>query len=107
MNAQEFNRRIPIGTSVLYFPSSNSSEFIAATTRTEAWELGSGQAVVSITGKSGGVSIAHIVPSQSIAFDGIGRFHFHLDTCQQCRENPFGLCSVGEYTLIHFAEAVR
>jgi hypothetical protein len=96
MNAEEFNQRIPIGTPVLYFPSSNSIEFITAATRTEAWELGSGQVVVSITGKSGGVSIAHVVTSQSINFDGIKRFHFHLDTCKQCRENPFALCSVGD-----------
>lgn len=22
-------------------------------------------------------------------------FHDHLDLCQQCRDNPFGLCPVG------------
>ena len=23
------------------------------------------------------------------------KFHDHLDVCKQCREHPFGLCSVG------------
>ena len=27
------------------------------------------------------------------------KFHDHLDTCKQCRENPFGLCIVGEELL--------
>ena len=26
---------------------------------------------------------------------GIEAFHTHLDICQQCREHPFQLCSVG------------
>lgn len=26
---------------------------------------------------------------------GIKKFHAHLDTCGQCRNNPFGLCSTG------------
>lgn len=26
-------------------------------------------------------------------------FHAHLDKCSQCRNNPFGLCSVGHQLL--------
>ena len=34
--------------------------------------------------------------------DGIGRFHAHLDICEQCREHPFNLCDVGD-RLLHSA----
>lgn len=29
----------------------------------------------------------------------VSRFHSHLDECQQCRKNPFGLCLKGEKLL--------
>jgi len=28
------------------------------------------------------------------------RFHSHLDECSQCRENPFGLCPIGNQLLV-------
>ncbi len=31
----------------------------------------------------------------------VSLFHAHLDECQQCRENPFGLCPKGEALLIN------
>lgn len=31
----------------------------------------------------------------------IASFHTHLDSCGQCRENPFQLCFVGSQ-LLHF-----
>ena len=32
--------------------------------------------------------------------DKVDEFHTHLDICKQCRENPFGLCSLGERLLL-------
>ena len=26
-------------------------------------------------------------------------FHAHLDECKQCRENPFGMCPIGQARL--------
>jgi len=34
------------------------------------------------------------------------RFHGHLDTCKQCRDNPFGLCKTGELLLFSAAAAL-
>jgi len=31
--------------------------------------------------------------------DWENKFHRHLDACNQCRENPFGLCPIGEHYL--------
>lgn len=56
--AEEFNQRVAIGTRVRFWPiSSRRENFIDSKTRSEAWELGSGDVVVAIEGKSGGVSI--------------------------------------------------
>lgn len=57
MTAALFNERYPVGTKVRYFPVSNESGFVESKTRTPAWELGHGAAVVSIEGRSGGVLV--------------------------------------------------
>jgi len=31
----------------------------------------------------------------SLNIPEIDKFHNHLDVCKQCRDNPFGLCTVG------------
>jgi hypothetical protein len=59
MTAAQFNARYPVGTLVRYYPIRGVNEFTATATRSEAWELGSGQAVVSLVGLSGGKSIDH------------------------------------------------
>lgn len=33
--------------------------------------------------------------NEEVNMDRIERFHKHLDECQQCREQPFNLCSLG------------
>lgn len=34
-------------------------------------------------------------------------FHAHLDVCQQCREHPFDLCTVGDLLLKQVAAGYR
>lgn len=34
------------------------------------------------------------------AVSGPDEFHKHLDECQQCRNNPMGLCSTGKKKLV-------
>jgi hypothetical protein len=34
----------------------------------------------------------------------MANFHAHLDVCKQCRDNPFGLCKVGEPLLLATAD---
>ncbi len=59
MTSEEFNAKYPVGTPVVY-QSLMGGEGVQSTTRTPAWDLGCGAAVVSIKGKSGGLSLEHI-----------------------------------------------
>lgn len=59
MTADELNDQFPIGTPVVYQPVRDGKGTTTAT-RSEAWELGHGAAVVSIKGQAGGVSVEHV-----------------------------------------------
>jgi hypothetical protein len=53
----------PIGSEVFYFPVSgdDSPEYQHAEIRSEPWVLGSGDTVIKITGRTGGVHVGHLV----------------------------------------------
>lgn len=58
---KEFNDRHAIGSPVLYRPDRESDAgMIQTRTRSEAWALPSGVAVVMLQNKAGGVSIEHV-----------------------------------------------
>lgn len=57
MNAAQFNARYAVGTPVVYRPVLGGREAHATRTRSQAWSLGSGHAVVMVEGFIGGVSI--------------------------------------------------
>lgn len=63
MTAEEWNARHPVGTPVRYFPSrGNLRCWERRQTASLAWSLDHGQAVVvKLAGKSGGVSIEHLL----------------------------------------------
>lgn len=62
MSAEEFNQQYPIGTHVTYFPvTGRLSGESRTTTRSKAWTLESGQVLVLIEGKTGGVHIDNVV----------------------------------------------
>lgn len=61
MNAEKFNSLYPVGTPFRYYHVAGSKEFVETKTRSECWELGDGHPVVLIEGRSGGVSIFHLV----------------------------------------------
>lgn len=61
MTAVEFNQLHGIGTAFRYYPIAGVKEFIETKTRSECWELGDGHPVVLVEGKSGGISIFHLV----------------------------------------------
>lgn len=65
ITAQEFNEKYPTGTPVTYQPIKDG-EGISTSTRSEAWELGHGAAVVSVKGRSGGVSLEHITVIEEV-----------------------------------------
>lgn len=56
---EEFNRKFPIGTPVLYWPGSRKEHGFQSVTRTTAWYIGN-QPCVSVSGYPGGISLSHI-----------------------------------------------
>jgi hypothetical protein len=61
MTAAEWNAKYPVGMSVAYFPVKGRMEHTDTKTRSEAWELGGGQAVVLVDDRAGGVAISHLL----------------------------------------------
>jgi hypothetical protein len=61
--ADEWNTTYPIGTPVHAYPASRTDAPLKTTTRTPAWTLGHGAAVVSVDGYAGGIALTHIDPT--------------------------------------------
>lgn len=61
MDAEQFNSLHPVGTRFRYYSVAGSKDFVETKTRSECWELGDGHPVVLVDGRSGGVSIFHLV----------------------------------------------
>lgn len=49
MTAERFNAECPVGTAVRYYPVAGRSDYTETKTRSEAWNLGSGEPVVMTT----------------------------------------------------------
>ncbi|MCX5112173.1 hypothetical protein OOK13_40440 [Streptomyces sp. NBC_00378] len=62
MTADEWNERYPVGTPVLAYPGTRDDEPLDTVTRTPAWTLGHGAAVVSVEGEAGGIHLTHVDP---------------------------------------------
>ena len=58
MTAEQFNEKYPVGTDVVY-QSVKGGEGVKTKTRSMAWNLGHGEAVVAVIGVAGGVSVGH------------------------------------------------
>ena len=78
MTADEFNELYPVGTAVRYHSIIDSREYIDSKTRTTAWTLGHGAAVVSVNGFSGGVGLEALdivlPPISSIRIEGFKEY---------------------------------
>lgn len=62
MTADEWNARYPVGTPVTAYPVTRDDEGLTTVTRTPAWTLGHGAAVVSVDGYAGGICLTHVDP---------------------------------------------
>ncbi len=62
ISASDFNRRFPVGSRFRYYPVVGVPDSEEVVTRSEAWHLFSGKAVVRVVGKIGGVSIYRLEP---------------------------------------------
>lgn len=75
MTVSEFNERYPKGTPVLFwpgeraFPDKAGSPGLPTLTRSDAWEMPSGQRVVKVEGYSGGIALTHIEPIAMVMDD--------------------------------------
>jgi hypothetical protein len=58
--ATDWNLHHPTGTPVLAWPGVRDAEPLRTRTRTSAWVLPSGQAVISVRGYAGGIHLDHI-----------------------------------------------
>lgn len=58
MTPEQFNEKYPVGTPVHY--KDDFGELHETTTRSEAWKLGHGDAVVMLQGRTGGVSLDRV-----------------------------------------------
>ncbi|MEV7013340.1 hypothetical protein [Streptosporangium sp. NPDC051022] len=61
-DAVSWNADHPVGAPVRYWPGWSEGEGRVSRTRTPAWTLGSGEAVVSVEGYPGGIALTHVEP---------------------------------------------
>lgn len=59
-SAEQWNTRFPVGTPVFAWPGMLDHVPLVTRTRTPAWDLASGEAVVSVDGHAGGIVLHHI-----------------------------------------------
>jgi hypothetical protein len=59
---RQFNRHVPEGTAVLYWPGERAGEGRTSRTRSEAWLLGGHTPVVMVEGYAGGIALTHVCP---------------------------------------------
>lgn len=60
LTAIEFNRTCPVGSPVRYWPGALEGDGKWGRTRSEAWNLPNGAAVVLVTGQTGGIALTHV-----------------------------------------------
>lgn len=90
MTPEEFNDLYSVGTSVNYHPVIGQHDHIKTVTRSKAWTLGCGEAVVKVAGKPGCVSLEAISIAREVErYARLGReIEGHeLDClCADCQE---------------------
>lgn len=63
--AEQWNAQYPVGTPVLFTPVLGQEDAFpkeSRKTRSEAWELGHGEPVVMLEGRTGGCALSHCEP---------------------------------------------
>jgi len=67
LTVAQFNRLVPAGSAVRYYPVADVPDFEDTRTRSEAWDLGHGDVVVKVEARSGCVAVNHLEPRQTTA----------------------------------------
>lgn len=63
MTADEWNAAFPVGTQVVAYPLTRDDAPLYTYTRSAAWTLGHGAAVVKVEGYAGGILLSHVDPA--------------------------------------------
>jgi len=58
--AADFNKVTPPGTPVRFWPATRQVEPLISRTRGAAWAMPSGEAVVRVEGRTGGIALSHV-----------------------------------------------
>jgi hypothetical protein len=59
LTVEQFNRLVPVGTAVRFYPVAGEPEFQSTRTRSVAWEI-CGHVSVKVEGIAGGVAVSHL-----------------------------------------------
>ncbi|MEU5976295.1 hypothetical protein [Streptomyces sp. NPDC047315] len=62
LSAEDWNERYPVGTRVHAYPGTRDDAPLKTRTRSVAWTLGHGAAVVMVEGHSAGIRLTHVDP---------------------------------------------
>ena len=81
--AHSWNSEHPAGSPVLARPGTLDQEPLVTRTRTAAWVLASGEAVVSVVGCAGGISLAHVTPDPTRQ-PAVPDIEFEMPPCPIC-----------------------
>lgn len=60
LSADQFNTLYPVGSQFVYYSRKGDAQGKPCVTRSEAWTLGHGETVVSISGIAGGIAVTHL-----------------------------------------------
>ncbi|WP_179038474.1 hypothetical protein [Limnobaculum xujianqingii] len=94
VTAARFNERFPVGSLFHYYPMMGIPDYEEVITRSEAWELGHGAAVVSVIGRAGGLSVDHLEPIKAA-------------TCSQCGCDDHHACVSEQGQPCHWVQVNR
>jgi hypothetical protein len=59
---EQFNRHVPEGSPVLFWPGERVGEGRSSRTRSKAWIMGGHTPVVMVDGYAGGIALSHVCP---------------------------------------------
>jgi hypothetical protein len=102
MTAEQFNAKYPVGTACQFHPIIDEPHFEATKTRSEAWTLGHGAAVVKVEGRTGCV----LLEALSFATDIGAETKYPLEI-ENIGGERYTLMSRGHHSFDLFMAAVR
>ena len=70
INLEHAKKLLPIGAKVRFYPIDGDAGYEDTVVCSEPWELGSGQIVIKVEGRSGGVNVDHLWLSPSVVIGG-------------------------------------